>query len=132
MMTRFRYRATDESGLTVEGDLSAPSIDVARQELAHRGWQVIELTVEWEGEAPAEPFVSWMLICGERQGTLITTLRQVAEVLRQRAASDSDWLRIMLPTVLVVGVGGTAVLTYALAVFVPMSQLLRALGEFNP
>ena len=78
------------------------------------------------------PFISWMLICGERQGTLISTLRQVAEVLRQRAASDSDWLRIMLPTLLVVGVGGTAVLTYALAVFVPMSQLLRALGEFSP
>ena len=78
------------------------------------------------------PFVSWMLICGERQGTLIATLRQVSDVMRQRAASDSDWLRIMLPAVLIVGVGGTAVLTYALAVFAPMSQLLRALGEFNP
>lgn len=78
------------------------------------------------------PFVSWMLICGERQGTLIVTLRQVADVMRQRAASDSDWLRIMLPTLLVVGVGGTAVLAYALAVFGPMSQLLRALGDFNP
>lgn len=78
------------------------------------------------------PFVSWMLICGERQGTLISTLRQVADVLRQRAASESDWLRIMLPTLLVVGVGGTAVLAYALAVFGPMSQLLHALGEFNP
>ncbi len=78
------------------------------------------------------PFVSWMLICGERQGTLITTLRQVAEVLRQRAASQSDWLRIMLPTLLVVVVGGTAVLAYALAVFVPMSQLLHALGNYSP
>lgn len=77
------------------------------------------------------PFVSWMLICGERQGTLISTLRQVAEVMRQRAASESDWLRIMLPTLLVVGVGGTAVLAYGLAVFVPMSQLLHALGNFN-
>ncbi|MFM9962121.1 MAG: type II secretion system F family protein [Planctomycetaceae bacterium] len=43
-MLRFGYRATDENGLEVEGDLSAPSIEVARQELAHRGWQVIELT----------------------------------------------------------------------------------------
>ncbi|MBC7821422.1 MAG: type II secretion system F family protein [Planctomycetaceae bacterium] len=58
-MLRFGYRATDENGLEVEGDLSAPSIDVARQELAHRGWQVIELSaMEREGEAPAEPFVS--------------------------------------------------------------------------
>lgn len=77
------------------------------------------------------PFVSWMLICGERQGTLVVTLRQVAEVLRQRAASQSDWLRIMLPTMLVVFIGGTAVLAYSLAVFVPMSQLLRALGNYN-
>lgn len=51
-MMRFRYRATDEVGQTVEGDLSAPSIDVARQELAHRGWQVIELTAV-ESSAPS-------------------------------------------------------------------------------
>ena len=43
-MLRFNYRATDENGLEVEGDLSAPSIEVARQELAHRGWKVIELS----------------------------------------------------------------------------------------
>ena len=43
-MLRFNYRATDENGLEVEGDLSAPSIEVARQELAHRGWNVIELS----------------------------------------------------------------------------------------
>lgn len=52
-MTRFRYRATDESGLEVEGDLAAPSMDVARQELAHRGWQVIELVAD---QAEASPF----------------------------------------------------------------------------
>lgn len=52
-MMRFRYRATDEVGQTVEGDLSAPSIDVARQELAHRGWQVIELTAV-ESSAPEQ------------------------------------------------------------------------------
>lgn len=58
-MLRFNYRATDENGLEVEGDLSAPSIEVARQELAHRGWKVIELnTIVREGETPAEPFVS--------------------------------------------------------------------------
>lgn len=77
------------------------------------------------------PFVSWMLVCGERQGTLVPTLRQVAEVLRQRAASQSDWLRVVLPTTLVVLVGGTAVLVYALAVFVPLSDLLRSVGELN-
>ena len=78
------------------------------------------------------PFISWMLICGERQGTLIATLKQVADVLRQRAASQSDWLRVMLPTALVVIVGGSAVLAYALAVFIPMSQLLRSLSQYNP
>ncbi len=47
------------------------------------------------------PFLSWMLISGERQGNLVATLRQVAEVLRQRAASQSDWLRVVLPSTLV-------------------------------
>lgn len=59
-MTRFRYRATDESGLEVEGDLAAPSIEAARQELTHRGWQVIELVAmeaaERIGSEPAPPF----------------------------------------------------------------------------
>ena len=45
-MTRFRYRATDEGGQTVEGELVAPSIEVARQELAHRGWQVHEVMAD--------------------------------------------------------------------------------------
>lgn len=81
-------------------------------------------------ELPA--FVSWMLVCGERQGTLVPTLRQVAEVLRQRAASQSDWLRVVLPMSLIVFLGGTAVLVYALVVFVPMSELLKSLSEFNP
>ena len=40
----------------VEGDLSTPSLDVARQELAHRGWQVIELTaIESAAASSARP-----------------------------------------------------------------------------
>ena len=78
------------------------------------------------------PFLSWMLISGERQGNLVATLRQVAEVLRQRAASQSDWLRVVLPAALVVFIGGGAVLGYAVTVFGPMSQLLGRLGGFNP
>lgn len=59
-MTRFRYRATDEASQAVEGELTAPSIEVARQELAHRGWQVIELIViesaASKGTQPDLPF----------------------------------------------------------------------------
>jgi general secretion pathway protein F len=77
------------------------------------------------------PFVSWMLICGDRQGNLVHTLRQVSTVMRQRAASQSDWLRVLLPTFLIVVLGGSAVLLYALTVFWPMSQLLKELGEFH-
>ncbi|MCX7421264.1 MAG: type II secretion system F family protein [Planctomycetia bacterium] len=78
------------------------------------------------------PFLSWMLISGERQGNLVATLRQVATVLRQRAGSQSDWLRVVLPSALVVIIGGGAVLGYAVTVFGPMSQLLGRLGGFNP
>lgn len=42
-MTRFRYQALDESGQTQAGELPAESLDVARQELSHRGWRVMEL-----------------------------------------------------------------------------------------
>ncbi len=41
-MAQFRYRALDENGLSVEGELGAESVGIAREELQHRGWQVIE------------------------------------------------------------------------------------------
>lgn len=64
-MTRFRYRATDEAGQAVEGDLSAPSIDVARQELAHRGWQVIELmAIESAAPSTARPDLPFEKLTG--------------------------------------------------------------------
>jgi type II secretory pathway component PulF len=57
-MLRFQYRATDENGLEVEGDLAAPSMEVARQELAHRGWQVMELTALESASASGAAAVS--------------------------------------------------------------------------
>lgn len=64
-MTRFRYRATDEAGQAVEGELAAPSIDVARQELTHRGWQVIELiSIEHAVPSAAQPDLPFEKLSG--------------------------------------------------------------------
>jgi general secretion pathway protein F len=69
----------------------------------------------------------WMIAAGERQGALAVTLRQVAELYRRRAQQQADWIKVLVPVAVVVLVGGGAVLFYALALFVPMTTLLRDL-----
>ena len=80
-MMRFRYRATDEVGQTVEGDLSAPSIDVARPELAHRGWQVIELTaVESSAPSSARQDLPFEKLSGADAELLLTEWQQFRQL----------------------------------------------------
>jgi type II secretory pathway component PulF len=69
----------------------------------------------------------WMIAAGERQGGLAATLRQVAQLYRRRAQRQADWMKVVLPVVAVILVGGGTVLLYALALFVPLTGLLRDL-----
>jgi general secretion pathway protein F len=73
------------------------------------------------------PFMRWMIATADRQGSLAAALRQLAEMYRRRALASAEWFRIVAPVVLVLVVGGSAVLLYALGLFYPLTQFLSDL-----
>lgn len=83
-----------------------------------------------EQDARAIPaLLRWLLITGREQGRLADALRQVATIYRKRAAEQADKIRLLLPTILLIAIGVTATLAYALALFLPFVALLRGLME---
>jgi len=74
------------------------------------------------------PLLRWLIATGHNQRMLVGLLKHSAEIYRGRALRRSQWLRIYLPVVLTVAIGGTATLLYALTVFVPITNLLQKLA----
>lgn len=71
----------------------------------------------------------WMIAAGEREGALVPTLKQLEQLYRRRAKSRARWLEVATPLVLTLGLGGGAVLLYALTLFVPLSNALWDLSR---
>ena len=64
---------------------------------------------------------------GRRDGALLTALRSSAAAYRRRALHQAEFIRVFLPVVLTVGIGGSVVLAYAVTVFAPYAAFLRFL-----
>ncbi|HEY1785205.1 MAG TPA: type II secretion system F family protein, partial [Pirellulales bacterium] len=75
------------------------------------------------------PFMQWMIANGQNERTLVPLVRHTAQIYRQRTLRQADWLRTYLPTVLTIGIGGTATLIYCLTLFVPYTNLLKSLAD---
>jgi type II secretory pathway component PulF len=71
--------------------------------------------------------VRWMLVTGEKQGTLALTLRQLADTFRRQAIRRANDLKTWLPVIITIGVTGTIGLAYGLVFFIPMRALLFGL-----
>jgi type II secretory pathway component PulF len=74
------------------------------------------------------PLLRWILIAGRGQGRLADSLRQIATIYRKRSLHQAEKIRVFLPTTLLIGIGVTATLVYALTFFVPLTELLRGLA----
>lgn len=74
------------------------------------------------------PFMRWLLTAGEQQGALIPALQQINTIYRRRALHTTEWFKLFLPIAVVVILGGGATLVYALALFYPLAEMLRALN----
>jgi general secretion pathway protein F len=75
------------------------------------------------------PFMRWMITNGQNERTLVPLVRHTAQIYRHRTLRQADWLRTYLPTVLTIGIGGTATLLYCLTVFIPYTDLLKRLAD---
>ena len=75
------------------------------------------------------PMLRWVLATGQEQGSLVTALHDLADLYRKRANYQADKLQVLLPMILMIGIGGTATFFYGLALFVPIANLLSQLGS---
>lgn len=117
--------AADASG---DKALARSAHKIAEQ--LERGTVASVIASEVESDLPA--FFLWLIDTGHRKELLVPVLEQTAEMYRRRALRRSDWLRFYLPVLMTLVVGGTAVLLYALALFVPLAELLHEAAIDNP
>jgi type II secretory pathway component PulF len=93
------------------------------------------------GESPAEavrtvdrgaflPMLRWVLATGQEQGSLPAALESLTDLYRKRAKFKAEKLYVFLPAVLMIAIGASATLLYALAIFLPVVNMLRQLTNF--
>ena len=73
------------------------------------------------------PMLRWVLATGQEQGSTVGALKNLADVYRKRAQYQTERVSVLLPTVLMIAIGASATLTYALALFLPLTSMLREL-----
>ncbi len=74
------------------------------------------------------PLLLWLVRTGERQNALVPALRHASEFYRRRAWNRAETLRVMLPALLLLGIGGLAALGYIVALIGPWVSLLQSLS----
>ncbi|MGH7202662.1 MAG: type II secretion system F family protein, partial [Planctomycetaceae bacterium] len=118
-----------DEGLTLAAEATG---DEAMQHAAH---DLARQTRQGESRAfaPAAEdglpsFLRWLIARGKRQDSLAKSLRLAADMYRRRAVSRTEWLKVGFPLVAGLGIGGTAVLAYALALFLPLVEFLKDLA----
>jgi type II secretory pathway component PulF len=77
------------------------------------------------------PFLRWALLQSEPAVDRASALRMAASVYRQSAARLSDRARLVVRWAATVLLGGAAVLLYGLALFTPLTEMLRAISALN-
>ena len=75
------------------------------------------------------PLLGWLVASGRQHAGLRTALQYTADTYHRRALRQVDWLRIYLPILLTVGIGGAVTLLYALTVLAPWYALLNQIAE---
>lgn len=70
------------------------------------------------------PMLRWLMSSGGQRGTLVASLRHAAQTYRSRALRQAHRVRLMLPLVLTVVIGGGAALAYATTSLLPWILLM--------
>lgn len=73
-------------------------------------------------------FLRWLIKTGAEQGRLGESLALAGDVYASRAVRQSEYLRVMLPLLLTLGVGGTVTFLYSLTLFGPTIELYSRLA----
>jgi general secretion pathway protein F len=73
--------------------------------------------------------LGWVVNAGPASGDLPTALREMAARYRREALMRSEKIRVLAPTILLCGIGGSATLIYALTLFLPLATLWNGLSS---
>ncbi len=68
--------------------------------------------------------IVWMIGFGEKQGSLATSLRQIAQMYRRNAEARATLLRTVLPPLLIIILAGTLGFVFVFGLLGPMFELL--------
>jgi len=79
-------------------------------------------------ESVFPPMLRWIIGTAQQQGGLSTVLGHATEYYRRISQHRADWFRTCVPAMLILFLGGTITMAYALMLFVPMTELLNQLG----
>lgn len=98
-----------------------------------RGWTIRTETGESLANTlkagPAfSPFMVGVMKIGARQNVLPSTLAHLSAIYRRKSSASSQRFQTVFPIAIVVLIAGTAVLLYALALFVPVIDLMSQIG----
>lgn len=77
------------------------------------------------------PLVRLALCQSANRGLFTNGLHQAAEAYRDRALQSAEWYTEYLPLLLMLGIGGTMTLAFALLVFWPYTSMLYELSRSN-
>lgn len=75
-----------------------------------------------------QPMIRWAMSAGADSGSLTESLAGMADHYRSRARHRAEAMRMFLPSLLLVVLGGGAALIYALSLFLPLVDLLKKLS----
>ncbi len=81
------------------------------------------------GKSPFPPFLDWLIQSGQQRGSLLPALRHASDSYYRRALRQASVAKIVLPTAMIVTVGGGVTLTYALLLFGPWVSLMHAMAR---
>jgi type II secretory pathway component PulF len=75
------------------------------------------------------PMLRWVLATGQAQGSLVAALHNLASLYRKRAKFQAEKMYVFLPLLLLIVIGASATLFYGLALFIPLTTMLRGLSD---
>ena len=119
--------------LILAGDASGdPALGASSRRLAEVIERGLPPADALRGRSAFPPLLRWFLAGGAREADLVGSLRKMAERYRGKARYQAEALRLILPTFLLFGLGASATLIYALALFVPLTSLWSNLSGQAP
>lgn len=127
------HRVPYPEALTLAGEATgAASLSSSSRALAAGIERGLSPGEALSGRSAFPPLLRWLLATAPGQNDMAASLRVMADRYRARARFQADKIRVFLPALLMFGIGGTATLLYALALFVPLTTLWVSLSRIAP